>query len=80
MNYRLPLLKLAVSLEFFAYTFPVALLAYFVVIGGNNIGNLVPFMLSAGAGSVAALVSSISCDGMTCGRFSGRFESRRGAP
>ena len=56
MNYRLPLLKLTISLEFFAYTFPVVLLAYFVVIGGNNINNLAPFVLSAGAGSVAALV------------------------
>lgn len=57
MKYRLPLLKLTISLEFFAYTFPVGLLVYFVVIGGNNIENLTYFMLSAGAGSVAAFLT-----------------------
>ncbi|MCU0844645.1 MAG: methyl-accepting chemotaxis protein [Spirochaetes bacterium] len=56
MNYRFPLLKLTLSLEFFAYSFPVVLLAYFVVIGGNYLDKLMPFMISAGAGSAAAFL------------------------
>ena len=56
MKYRFPLLKLTLALEFFAYTFPVVLLAYFVVIGGNYLDKLTPFVISAGAGSAAALI------------------------
>ncbi len=56
MKYKYPLARLTFSLEFFAYSFPVVLLAYFAVIGGNYLDNLKPFLTSAAAGSVASLV------------------------
>ena len=55
-KYQNPILKLSLSLEAFAYSLPVAILAYFVVISCNFFSSIAIFIPAALAGSIMTVV------------------------
>ncbi|MBP7735348.1 MAG: hypothetical protein KA369_05175 [Spirochaetes bacterium] len=55
-KYRYPVISLSLSLEAFAYTLPVSILAYFMIIACNFFSSLAIFIPAALFGSIVTLI------------------------